>query len=165
MPFILTQIFWQDLKARLSPASLGLTALRVLITLFGSAFVTFTFTHLPLAQCYAIFFTMPHRLTVLAWPQPAEQIDLLRGLIILVGFGSVLISLQPGSTDFQLAHMTPFSAPSQGQSTRLSCARSGHSEKAGVILLYPVLAQIIGAGLFMPFVWNPLSLSDWQVGI
>jgi drug/metabolite transporter (DMT)-like permease len=41
----------------------------------------------------------------------------------------------------------------------------GHREKSGVILLYPVLAQVLVAGLIMPFVWTPLTLSDWQVGL
>lgn len=165
LPFILAQIFWTDRKASLVPALPGLTALRVVITLFGSGFVTYTFTHLPLAECYAIFFTMPLMITILAWPLLGEPIDPFRGLVILVGFGGVLYALQPGKTDFQLAHLTAICGATTGALNSLILRKIGHREKAGVILLYPVLAQALGAGLIMPFVWHPLSLHDWQIGL
>lgn len=165
LPFIVAQIFWMDRRASLKPALPGLTALRVVITLFGSAFVTYTFTHLPLAQCYAIFFTMPMMITVLAWPVLGEPIDPTRGLIILLGFGGVLIALQPASTHFQLAHLTAICGATTGALNSLILRKIGRRERAGVILFYPVLMQIIGAGAIMPFVWHPLSLHDWQIGL
>ena len=165
VPFILAQIFWMDRKASLKPALPGLTALRVLITLFGSAFVTYTFTHLPLAQCYAILFTMPMIITLLAWPLLGERIDPGRGLIILLGFGGVLIALQPGTTQFQLAHLTAICGAITGALNSLLLRKIGHRERSGVILLYPVLVQALATSLIMPFVWHPLSLHDWQIGI
>ena len=165
LPFILGQIFWRDRRASLVPALPKLTALRVVITLFGSGFVTYTFTHLPLAQCYAIFFTMPLMITVLAWPLLGEPIDPVRGVIILIGFGGVLYALQPGTTHFQLAHLTAICGATTGALNSLILRKIGHREKSGVILLYPVLAQVIGAGCIMPFVWHPLSLQDWQIGV
>ncbi len=165
LPFILGQIFWQDRRASLRPALPGLTAVRVLISVLGGGFVTYTFTHLPLAQCYAIFFTMPLMITLLAWPMLGEPVDLLRGTIIVAGFGGVLIALQPGSTDFQLAHLTAILGAVTGALNSLIFRKIGHREKSGVILLYPVLAQVVGAGMIMPFVWQPLTLSDWQVGL
>ena len=165
LPFILAQIFWMDRRASLKPALPRLTAIRVLISLFGSAFVTYTFTHLPLAQCYAIFFTMPLMITLLAWPLLGEPIDPVRGLIILLGFGGVLIALQPGTTQFQLAHLTAILGAITGALNSLMLRKIGHREKAGVMLLYPVLAQVIGAGAIMPFVWHPLSAHDWGIGL
>ncbi len=165
LPFVLGQIFWMDRKASLKPALPWLTAARVLITLFGSGFVTYTFTHLPLAQCYAIFFTMPLIITLLAWPLLGEPIDPVRGMIILLGFGGVLIALQPGTTHFQLAHLTAICGAVTGALNSLLLRKIGHREKSGVILFYPVLVQAIGAGAIMPFVWHPLSLHDWQIGL
>lgn len=170
LPFILAQIWWRDREARIGWASLRpalpvLTGLRVVITLFGSGFVTYTFTHLPLAQCYAILFTMPLMITVLAWPMLGERIDPVRGLIILVGFGGVLIALQPGTTTFTLAHLTAICGAVTGALNSLILRKIGHREKSGVILLYPVLLQMLGAGLIMPFVWQPMSAMDWYIGI
>jgi len=165
VPFILGQMFWQDRRPSLRPNLPGLTVIRVLISLLGGWFVIYTFTHLPLAQCYAIFFTMPLMITLLAWPLLGEPVDPLRGAIILAGFGGVLIALQPGTTQFQLAHLTAILGAITGALNSLIFRMIGHREKSGVILLYPVVGQILGAGMIMPFVWQPLSLSDWQVGL
>jgi len=170
LPFVLGQLIWRDRKAwdwrgSLVPALPGLTLLRMVISLLGSGFVTYTFTHLPMAQSYAIFFTMPLIITVLAWPMLGEPIDPLRGLIILVGFGGVLIALQPGSTTFHLAHLTAVCGAVTGALNSLILRKIGHREKSGVILLYPVLGQMVGAGLVMPFVWQPMTGMDWYVGI
>ncbi len=165
LPFILAQIFWTDRKASLWPKLPGLTALRVIITLFGSAFVTYTFTHLPLEQCYAVFFTMPLIITVLAWPMLGEPIDPLRGVIILIGFGGVLIALQPTTTSFQLAHLAAFCGAITGALNSLLLRKIGHRESSGVILFYPVVFQLLGAACIMPFVWHPLSLHNLQIGV
>lgn len=165
LPFILLQIFSRDRRANLRPNLPGLTALRVVNGLFGAAFVTYSFTHLPMAQCYAIFFTMPLMITVLAWPLLGEPIDPLRGVIIVAGFGGVLVALQPGSTTFQLAHLTAICGATTGALNSLILRKIGHREKSGVILLYPVLGQMLGAGLLMPFVWQPLTGGDWYIGL
>ena len=165
VPFILAQMFWQDRRPSLRPNLPGLTVIRVLISLLGGWFVIYTFTHLPLAQCYAIFFTMPLMITLLAWPLLGEPVDPLRGVIIVAGFGGVLIALQPGTTQFQLAHLTAILGAMTGALNSVILRKIGHREKSGVILLYPVLAQVLVAGLIKPFVWTPLTLSDWQVGL
>ena len=165
LPFVLAQIFVRNRRANLWPQLPSLTFLRVLIGLLGSGFVTYTFTHLPLAQCYAIFFTMPLMITLIAWPMLGEPIDPWRGFIILVGFGGVLIALQPGSTDFQLAHLTAICGAVTGALNSLLLRKIGHREKSGVILLYPVLAQVVVAGAIMPFVWQPIGVHEGQVGL
>ncbi|MGV8988593.1 MAG: DMT family transporter [Cypionkella sp.] len=165
IPFVLGQIFWVDRKASLKPVLPRLTAARMVITLFGSGFTTYTFTHLPLAQCYAIFFTMPLIITVLAWPLLKEPIDPLRGIIVLCGFGGVLIALQPGSTHFQLAHLTAIGGAITGALNSLLLRKIGRREKAGVILLYPLVGQAIGAACLLPFVWHPMSLHSMQIGV
>lgn len=165
LPFVLGQIFWADRNASLRPQLPGLTAFRVVISLIGSALVTYTFTHLPLAQCYAILFTMPLMITLIAWPMLGEPIDLGRGVIVLAGFGGVLIALQPGTTTFQLAHLTAIGAAATGAVNSLLLRKIGRREQAGVILLYPVLFQVVVAGLIMPFVWIPVSALDVQIGL
>lgn len=165
LPFVLAQILWTDRRASLWPRMPGMTVARIVISLIGSAFVTYSFTHLPLAQCYAVFFTMPLMITLIAWPMLGEPIDPLRGVIILVGFGGVLIALQPGTTDFQLAHLTAICGAVTGALNSLLLRKIGHGESAGVILLYPTLAQFLVAGALMLFVWQPISLTDVQVGL
>ena len=165
LPFIFAQILWTDRRASLWPKLPGLTAIRVVISIIGSALVTYTFTHLPLAQCYAVFFTMPLMITLIAWPMLGEPIDPWRGLIILAGFGGVLIALQPGTTTFQLAHLTAICGAATGALNSLLLRKIGHRESAGVMLLYPTAASALAAGLIMPFVWQPVSGHDLQIGL
>jgi len=165
LPFVVAQILWRDRRASLWPRMPGMTVLRIVISLIGSAFVTYSFTHLPLAQCYAVFFTMPLMITLIAWPMLGEPIDPLRGVIILVGFAGVLIALQPGTTKFQLAHLTAICGAVTGALNSLLLRKIGHGESSGVILLYPTLAQFLVAGVAMLFIWQPISLTDVQVGL
>jgi S-adenosylmethionine uptake transporter len=165
LPFIFAQLFWTDRRASLRPKLPGMTVLRVFISLVGSGFVTYSFTHLPLAQCYAVFFTMPLMITLIAWPMLGEPIDPCRGLLIVIGFGGVLIALQPGTTSFQLAHLTAICGAMTGALNSLLLRKIGHRESSGVILLYPTLVQFLVAGALMPFIWEPISLTDVQVGL
>jgi S-adenosylmethionine uptake transporter len=165
LPFVLAQILWKTPRVSLWPRMPGMTLARIAISLIGSAFVTYSLTHLPLAQCYAVFFTMPLMITLIAWPMLGEPIDPLRGVIILVGFGGVLIALQPGTTDFQLAHLTAICGAVTGALNSLLLRKIGHGESSGVILLYPTLAQFLVAGVVMLFIWQPISLTDVQVGL
>ncbi len=165
LPFVLARIFWTERGAGLWPKLPYLTALRVVITMLGSAFVTYTFTHLPLAECYALIFTMPLMITLLAWPLLGEPIDPLRAVIVLVGFGGVLIALQPSTTTFQLAHLTAFCAATTGALNSILLRKIGHRESAGVILLYPLIFQLLGSACVLPFVWRPISGHDLQIGL
>lgn len=165
LPFVLAQILWANGRSSLWPNLPGLTALRMAITLLGSACVTYTFTHLPLAQCYAIFFTMPLMITVLAWPLLGEPIDPWRGVLVALGFAGVLVALQPGTTDFQLAHLTAICGATTGALNSLLLRKIGHREKSGVILLYPILGQVAVTAALMPIFWQPIGLYDVQIGL
>jgi S-adenosylmethionine uptake transporter len=164
LPFIVAQILLVDRKASLRPTLPGWTLARVAITIVNSALVTYTFTHLPIAQCYAIFFTMPLMITILAWPLLGEPIDLVRGLIVLAGFAGVLIAVQPGSTPFHLAHLTAICGATLGALNSLILRKIGDRERAGVILLYPVMAQAAAAAFALPFVWTPMLPDDYIAG-
>ena len=160
LPCILTQIFLTDRRASLRPALPGWTAVRMLITVCNSAMVTYTFGHLPLAQCYAVFFTMPLMITLFAWPLLAEPIDPLRGMIVLFGFCGVLIALNPTQVTFQFAHLTAICGATLGALNSLILRKIGNRESSGVILLYPTLAQIAVMGVLLPAIWQPFTRTD-----
>jgi len=164
LPFMLGQILWKERGLRLRPELPRWTWARVVITTTNSVLVTYTFTHLPLAQTYAIFFTMPLMIVVLAWPLLGEPIDLMRGLIVVAGFAGVLIAVQPGSTSLQLGHLTAICGASLGALNSLILRKVGRRERAGVLQIYPVLGQIALSACFMPFVWQPVLPRDLAAG-
>ena len=163
LPWIIAQVLFTDRRASLWPVLPGWTLLRVAITVVNSALVTYTFSNLPLAQCYAVFFTMPLMITVLAWPLLGERIDMTRGAIVMAGFCGVLIALRPGEVTFQLAHLTAICGATLGALNSLILRKIGHLERAGVMLFYPTLAQVVVGGLLLPLVYRPMSGLDWQI--
>ena len=163
LPWILGQIFVTERRMSLVPVLPGYTALRVVITVINSALVTYTFGHLPLAQCYAVFFTMPLMITVFAWPLLGEPIDPLRGCVVVVGFLGVLVALRPGEMTLQFAHLTALIGAILGALNSLILRKIGNREKSGVILLYPTLGQIIVMGAILPTVYRPMVMQDWAI--
>ncbi|QYZ69899.1 DMT family transporter [Neotabrizicola shimadae] len=155
LPWILGQALLSRPRARLTPALPGLTALRVAIIIGNGVLVTYAFTELPLAECYAIFFTMPLMVTLLAWPILGEPIDPRRGLVVLMGFLGVLIALNPQATDFKVAHLAAFGGATLGAMNSIMLRMIGSRESTAVMLLYPTAAQFMAAALFMPLVWVP----------
>ncbi len=155
LPWILGQALFVRPRARLTPVLPGLAALRVAIIIANGVLVTYAFTELPLAECYAIFFTMPLMVTLLAWPILGEPVDPRRGLVVLMGFLGVLIALNPQATEFKVAHLAAFGGATLGAMNSILLRLIGPRESTAVMLLYPTSAQLLAAAVFMPMVWVP----------
>jgi len=165
LPWILLQTYVMERRISLWPVLPGWTVVRVLITVVNSWLVTYTFTHLPLAQSYAIFFTMPLLITLLAWPFLGEPVDPVRGLVILVGFCGVLIALRPGEVTLQPGHLTAICGAMRGAVNSLILRKVGIRESTGVILIYPAVAQVLVTALVVHSVWHPMAGHIWQISL
>ena len=165
LPWILLQILVMERRVSLWPVLPGWTVVRVVITVVNSWLVTYTFTHLPLAQSYAIFFTMPLLITLLAWPFLGEPVDALRGLVILGGFCGVLIALRPGEVALQPGHLTAICGAVLGAANSLILRRVGTRESTGVILIYPAVTQVLVTALVVHSVWHPMTGHLWQISL
>lgn len=165
LPWILLQTLVMERQVSLWPVLPGWTVVRVLITVVNSWLVTYTFTHLPLAQSYAIFFTMPLLITLLAWPFLGEPVDPVRGVIILVGFCGVLIAQRPGEVTLQPGHLTAICGTVLGAVNSLILRKVGIRESTGVILIYPAVAQVLVTALVVHSVWHPMTAAVWQISL
>jgi drug/metabolite transporter (DMT)-like permease len=81
---------------RLIPVRWKLVLVRSLLSSFVSVTWYISWLSMSLADTYAIGFTAPLIMTVLAIPMLGERIRWRRALSTLVGFGGVLIMLRPG---------------------------------------------------------------------
>lgn len=163
LPMILLQALTSSGGLSLRPALPGLALLRVGLILVNSVFVSYTFTKLPLAQAYAIFFCMPLLITLFAVPILGETLDSSRVMAVLVGFCGVLIALRPGSVPLQVAHLTAILGASLGAANSILLRKIGGRERPVVMLLYPALAQVVVLACVMPWVWHPMSLQNWSL--
>ncbi len=81
---------------RLVPRRWGLVLARSVLSSFVSVTWYISWLSMSLADTYAVGFTAPLIMTVLAVPMLGERIRWRRALSTLVGFGGVLIMLRPG---------------------------------------------------------------------
>lgn len=165
LPFILLQAATSAGGFSMRPVLLNWTVVRIGLTVVNSVIVSYTFTKLPIAQAYAIFFCMPLIITVLAVPLLGERLDLARVMAVVVGFSGVLIALRPGSIPLQLAHLTAIMGATLGALNSLLLRKIGNKERPSVILLWPALAQVLILAIFLPWVWQPMGLFAWSLAL
>lgn len=135
------------------------TAIRASATVMGSLCGFYALSVLPLAQCYAIFFAMPILVTLMAIPLLGEKIGLHRGVAILVGLMGVVVLLRPGVADLILGHLAAFGAAFFGGAASVIVRKVGNTERAVVLIIYPMMASLLLMSVAMPFVYVPMPLA------
>lgn len=93
---------WRDVLQWRRPLLLNL---RGLSGVLGSACVIYAFTHVPLAEVYALAFLAPIFVVVLSSLVLGEAIPRRRWPVLLFSFIGVLIVVRPGFRDLQLGHL------------------------------------------------------------
>ncbi len=136
------------------------TALRTLSMLVGGAGVFYAFSVLPLAQTYAMLFSMPLMVTLLSIPILGERVGLHRGGAIAVGLIGVLIVLRPGTADLSWGHLAALLGALCSSLASVIVRRIGREERNVVLLLYPMLGNFLIMGALLPFNYVPMSLLD-----
>jgi S-adenosylmethionine uptake transporter len=144
----------------LRPALPRLMALRCAVVVVNGVFGTYAFANLPLAQAYAIFFTMPIFITLLSALFLHERIDLWRGLAVLAGLAGVIVALDPGQARLEWAHAAALAAAITGAGNYVIIRKSGGHERTVVMILYPLMLQLVTAAMVLPFVYQPMPLRD-----
>jgi S-adenosylmethionine uptake transporter len=132
------------------------TAIRTATAVLNAVTGFYAFSVLPLAQCYAIFFAMPILITLMAIPLLGEKVGLHRGVAIVVGLIGVVVVLRPGQADLGLGHLSALAAAVLGAATSVIVRKVGNSERAVVLMLYPMMANFVVMGLALPFVYVPV---------
>lgn len=134
------------------------TALRTLCAVLTGLGGFYAFSQLPLAQCYAIFFSMPLIITLLAIPILGEKVGVRRGIAVLVGLVGVIVVLRPGDLDLELGHLAALSAATTGALASVIVRKIGSDERSVVLMLYPMMANFLLMGAMMPFVYHPMPV-------
>ena len=158
-PLLSLMLMTDRTDGNLIPKSPWWTAIRTVSAVLTGIFGFYTFSVLPLAQCYAIFFAMPILITLLAIPILGEKIGPRRGVAIVVGLIGVIIVIRPGQVDLQMGHLTALLAASFGALTSVIIRKIGHHERSIVLMLYPMIGNFIVAGIALPFVYQPMPVA------
>jgi S-adenosylmethionine uptake transporter len=156
----LIAVMWAWSRPSLVPRHPWLMALRTMALIANALLVTYAFTTLPLAQAYAIFFTVPLVLTLAAWPVLGDRVDALGGVAVVIGLVGVIVALNPGRVEFGLGHLAAVAGMLMAVVHYMIVRKLGDAEKPVVMLAWPVLGQMLVALSLLPGRYQPMPLHD-----
>jgi len=120
--------------------------------------VFYAFSVLPLAQVYAIIFTMPLLITVLSVPVLGEHVGPHRWAAVGFGLLGVLVVLRPGSTELGLGHLAAIVGAVSSSFAAIVVRKIGRDERNAVLLLYPMMANFVVMGAMLGFSYRPMPV-------
>lgn len=144
----------------LRPRNPGWVALRSFGVVASAALGFYAFTVIPFAQAYAMFFTTPLLITLLAVPLLGERVGLRRMLAVVAGLAGVLIVLRPGWVAVAPGHLAALAAAFCSALVGVASRRIGRDERLAVLLMWPLLATVAVMGAALPFVYVPMALGE-----
>lgn len=126
---------------------------RGLAMLLASLLFFHALSRLPLADAYALLFTMPLIITALSVPMLGERVGWRRLGAVLAGFVGVLVMLRPGSGIVEPAALGVLACAACAGLSNVLIRRFGAVESAQSFVIYGNLIAIIGT--------LPLAASAW----
>lgn len=153
-------LMWLRQPVSLRPVHPWLMAVRVVALIGNGLLVTYAFTAMPLAQAYAIFFTLPLMLSLIAWPLLGDRIDAVGGVAVVLGLIGVIVALNPGRIEFTTAHLAAIVGTLLAAVHYLIIRKTGGAEAMVPMMLYPVLGQTASAFMILPGRHAPMPVSD-----
>jgi S-adenosylmethionine uptake transporter len=155
-PLITLLLMRDKTDGNLIPRHPWWSALRSLASLGALSLGFFAFSQLPMAQTYAILFATPMLITLLSIPVLGEKVGLRRGLAVVVGMIGVLIVLRPGSAPLSYGHLAALGGALSGAISSIIVRKIGAEERSVVLMLYPMMLQVLGMALLMPWYYVPM---------
>lgn len=137
---------------------IGRGALLVVAT--GSIFLAVKY--LPLTQAYAISFTSPLFVALLAGVLLGERVGLLRWLAIGGGFGGVLIVIRP-DLEMHWAVVLPMVMALAWALYQIATRALATTDRAPTTLFFTGLCGVVVLTPAAPLFWSELSLSEWAL--
>lgn len=159
-PLAVVMLLRDPVPGTLLPRHPGWSLVRTVSMVTGWASVFYAFSVLPLAQTYAILFSTPLMITMLAIPVLGERVGWHRGVAVAVGMAGVLVVLRPGGTELSPGHAAALLAALCSAMSSVVVRRIGRDERAAVLMLYPMVAAVLVMGALLPLVYVPVELAD-----
>lgn len=150
-------------KATLSllPKNVRWVSIRCIAAAVGGPSVVYAFTHLPMTEVYVIIFATPALITLLAIPFLGEKISWYRGMALLLGFGGVLVVLNPRDiSGISLGHVMALVVVFTASISAIAMRKVRKEENPLTMSVYPTMAIIISSMISMPSHYVPMPLLD-----
>lgn len=122
--------------------------------------VFYAFSHLPMTQAYAILFTIPVMVTVLAVPLLGERVGIHRGGAVILGLVGVIIVVRPEGGNVSAAHLVALFGVFGSSLAAVIVRKIGRDERDAVLLLLPMLCSFILLGALTSLDYKPVAAVD-----
>ena len=159
-PLISLMLVGDSAHENLRPRHPWWAGLRSVSMMVGTACGFYAFSTLPLAQTYAMLFSMPLLITILSVPMLGERVGIYRGGAVIVGLVGVIIVLRPGTAEFTLGHMAALFAAFCAALAAIIVRKVGREERNVVMMLFPMLGTFLVMGFLMPLDYVAMPLKD-----
>ncbi len=138
------------------PAVPGLVALRAVFATASALLAYNAFSRLPLADVYALIFTTPLWVTVLAVPVLGEKVGWRRASAVVVGFLGVVVMVRPGEASLEAGHLMAAGCALAAACAFLTTRRIGARARGGTQLLALTCTMLVVTGSSV--VQNPVAM-------
>lgn len=149
---------WRDI---VRPRMPGIWITRVLSGAANAFGALLAFTHLPMAEAFALIFLMPIFVTLLSMLVLNEHVGWRRWLAVLAGFAGVLVVLRPGFRELHWGHLGAIVCGLGGAVGVILVRLAGGREQRLTLYATNLIGNLVIAGLLMlPELMRP-SAAQW----
>lgn len=141
-------------------------AMQTLRGLTMTATIMFFFAglrYMPLAEASAIFLAAPLIMTALSAPLLGERVDLGRWSAVCLGFGGILLILQPSSDVFRIECLLLVAGALFYALAMIATRDLARTDTVSSIVVYGNLVVVMASAMTLPFGWVSPAPGDLQI--
>ena len=157
-PLVSLMLMRDPQEGTLKPVNPGWVALRTGAGVISGTSAFYAFSVLPLAQVYVFIFAAPLLITILSIPVLGETVGVHRWAAVALGLIGVIVVLRPGSDPLTLGHIAGLTAATGSAVVSVVTRKIGRQERAAVLMLYPMMANVVLMGALLPFVYQEMPI-------
>lgn len=149
--------FPQSLKT----SRLDLQIYRIIGALIAMLFGFYAIIHMPLAEATSIGFAKSFFVTIAAIWFLKEKVGPRRWMAVLVGFGGVMLMLQPGTDDFNIIGLYALIGSAAAGIVMVIIRKLAQTDTPKTILTYQ--AVVVGIVVAIPalYYWKSPTMNEW----
>lgn len=129
-------------------------ASRGLVMAITACCFVYSFQKLPLSDAYALIFSSPLMLTLLAIPLLGERVGKHRAAAVAIGFIGVLIAMRPGFVAFDVATYVALTGALGYALVLIFIRQMSKTETSIAITFYGTIVLTVLSGLVLPWFWQ-----------
>ncbi|HMT92713.1 DMT family transporter [uncultured Thiothrix sp.] len=150
----------RPLRAVVKVKNVPVQLLRGVLLGLESLLFAWALTHIGVGQMHSIFACFPLMVTALSPLFLGEKVGLIRWLGILVGFLGTLVIIAPGSVSFSVYSWVAVGCAVLFAIYSLLTRYVASTDSADSSLFYTGLMAAAVTAPFLPFFWEPMTLSE-----